>query len=162
MERRAGACCLLSVVIVALVTVALYRPDPPPPTIPSPPTSAEQPLVGSTPARPEAVPEPTPGVPWQEPSPPSPPDPRRSQTAAAPASRRRPRRPGSAFATVGPSETLADVARRVYGTDAAADALWRANRDQLNHRDSPLRPGTPLRTPPDLWAGTRADQSGGE
>ena len=36
---------------------------------------------------------------------------------------------------------------RVHGTATRADALWRANRDALPRRDSPLVPGTLLRTP---------------
>ena len=40
-----------------------------------------------------------------------------------------------------------DVALRVYGTADDVDALWRANRDALPRPDSPLSPGTLLRTP---------------
>jgi hypothetical protein len=39
------------------------------------------------------------------------------------------------------------VALRVYGTADETDGLWRANRDALPRRDSPLSPGTLLRTP---------------
>jgi hypothetical protein len=39
------------------------------------------------------------------------------------------------------------VARRVYGREDEARALWLANRDVLDRVDSPLRTGTLLRTP---------------
>ena len=57
------------------------------------------------------------------------------------------RRPGSAFITSLPGETLADLAARVYGSADAVEVLWRANRDQLEAPDSPIRPGSLLRTP---------------
>jgi hypothetical protein len=44
-------------------------------------------------------------------------------------------------------EALADVARRIYGDESAAEALWQANRDQLPDPAAPLRAGMPLRTP---------------
>jgi len=53
----------------------------------------------------------------------------------------------SSFAIVGPGETLADVAKRVYGSKDAAEAIWKANRDQVEKRDAPLSAGTLLRTP---------------
>ena len=53
----------------------------------------------------------------------------------------------SPFTVVGAGETIADVARRVYGTPENAGALWRANRDVLQGLDSPVAPGTVLRTP---------------
>jgi nucleoid-associated protein YgaU len=57
------------------------------------------------------------------------------------------RQPGSAFTVVDANETLHEVARRVYGSGAVADSLWRANRDALARRDSPLSAGMVLRTP---------------
>jgi nucleoid-associated protein YgaU len=57
------------------------------------------------------------------------------------------RRPASAFTTVVANETLQDVARRVYGSGHLADSLWRANRDALSRRESPLAAGMVLRTP---------------
>jgi hypothetical protein len=60
---------------------------------------------------------------------------------------RKPRQPAQAITVVEADETIADVALRVYGTTSHADALWRANRDALPRRDSPLVPGTLLRTP---------------
>jgi nucleoid-associated protein YgaU len=94
-------------------------------------------------------PEPTPGVPWDPPlpgdRPAQAPDPPAPRATASLVSARRPARPG--FATVRAGEDLAAVARRVYGAAAAAEALWRANRDQLADPGSPLKPGMPLRTP---------------
>jgi nucleoid-associated protein YgaU len=57
------------------------------------------------------------------------------------------RQPGSAFTIVDADETLEDVARRIYGSGAVADSLWRANRDALSRRDSQLSAGMVLRTP---------------
>ena len=57
------------------------------------------------------------------------------------------RGPRSAFTVVEPSETIEDVSSRVYGTTKEADSLWRANRDTLPQRDSPLSTGMLLRTP---------------
>ena len=53
----------------------------------------------------------------------------------------------SAFTVVGSNETIADVARRVYGNADAVDALWRANRDVVPQPGAPLSPGMMLRTP---------------
>jgi hypothetical protein len=55
--------------------------------------------------------------------------------------------PRSAFTVALPSETIEDVSGRVYGTAELADSLWRANRDTLPKRDSPLSAGMLLRTP---------------
>jgi nucleoid-associated protein YgaU len=57
------------------------------------------------------------------------------------------RQPGSAFTVVEADETLEDVARRVYGSNAHVDSLWRANRDALSRKDAPLTGGMVLRTP---------------
>ena len=53
----------------------------------------------------------------------------------------------SAFTTVRDGETLQDVTIRVYGSSDQLDQLWRANRDVLPHKDSPLSAGAVLRTP---------------
>lgn len=58
-----------------------------------------------------------------------------------------PRQPGSAFTVVEANETIQDVAVRVYGSGDLAESLWRANRDALPRRDSPLATGMALRTP---------------
>jgi nucleoid-associated protein YgaU len=55
--------------------------------------------------------------------------------------------PPSAFTVVQAAETIEDVALRVYGTTAEAEALWRANRDALPRKNSPLLAGMMLRTP---------------
>ncbi len=55
--------------------------------------------------------------------------------------------PRRSFTVVRAGETLGDVARRVYGPAGEAGALWRANRDALQRRDSPLAVGMLLRTP---------------
>jgi hypothetical protein len=44
-------------------------------------------------------------------------------------------------------ESLRDVAIRIYGSSDMLDSLWRANRDVLPSKDSPLTEGTVLRTP---------------
>ena len=51
------------------------------------------------------------------------------------------------FTSVGPGESLAEVARRVYGSEAHVAKLWHANRDQLPDRSTPPRVGMTLRTP---------------
>jgi hypothetical protein len=55
--------------------------------------------------------------------------------------------PRPPFTTSAAGETLADVARRVYGSPAAAQDLWLANRDHVERLDVPLPAGTLLRTP---------------
>ncbi|SIN69696.1 hypothetical protein SAMN05444166_0198 [Singulisphaera sp. GP187] len=93
-------------------------------------------------------------------TPPSRPRPRVAPPAQPPAasdppaviqvvSRRQSPPPGrhSAFTQVGEGESLTDVALRVYGTSEASTALWRANRDIIAHRETPLNPGLLLRTP---------------
>ncbi len=64
-----------------------------------------------------------------------------------PAAAEAPHEPRSAFTTTRDGESLDDVAVRVYGSADKADTLWRANRDLLPHRDSPLSAGAVLRTP---------------
>jgi hypothetical protein len=68
-------------------------------------------------------------------------------TAARPRRDHRARQPRAAFTVVEANETITDVAVRVYGTADEADVLWRANRDAMPRQDSPLSPGTLLRTP---------------
>ncbi len=53
----------------------------------------------------------------------------------------------SAFTTVQDGETLEDVTIRIYGSSDQLDQLWRANRDLLPRRNSPLSAGAVLRTP---------------
>ncbi len=55
--------------------------------------------------------------------------------------------PAGSFVEVSEGESLAIVADRVYGSPAAAERLWKANRDQLGRLDAPLTRGMLLRTP---------------
>jgi hypothetical protein len=55
--------------------------------------------------------------------------------------------PRPTFAIVEQGESLAEVAVRVYGSKDATEALWQANRDQVERVDSPLARGTLLRAP---------------
>lgn len=78
-----------------------------------------------------------------------------SEAPLGPASRRGPaasrtRRAHQApFALAEAGETLADVARRLYGSGSreSTEWLWRANRDLVSRVDEPLRGGMVLRTP---------------
>jgi nucleoid-associated protein YgaU len=51
------------------------------------------------------------------------------------------------FTVVGSGETMADVARRVYGNADDLESLWRANRDVVSGSGAPLSPGMVLHTP---------------
>jgi hypothetical protein len=55
--------------------------------------------------------------------------------------------PQQSFTTAREGESLRDVAIRVYGSADGLEPLWRANRDALPHKDSPLTAGSVLRTP---------------
>jgi hypothetical protein len=55
--------------------------------------------------------------------------------------------PRSAFTIALREETIEAISSRVYGTTEFADLLWRANRDTLPKRDSPVSTGMLLRTP---------------
>lgn len=87
---------------------------------------------------PRGRPEPA-SAPSAAPTPESPP-----ATATLPSS---PSPVRSSFTRVEDGESLAAVARRVYGPTADADRLWRANRDLLATREAPLVAGSLLRTP---------------
>ena len=155
MNRDAGAGAVLSFVVVALVAVAFHRPETPLAAVrPARPIEAVAPPRD---APPPPLPRPTPGVPLPElspapelpPRPPRPaPVPSQAPRPIRPASRRRAvRRPESAFALVEQGESLADVARRVYGSESEAESLWLANRDQLDGPSAPVHAGMLLRTP---------------
>ncbi len=130
MIRQAHLCAALSLTLAVLATVLLYQPDA------SSTPNAEATSETTQTVIAEPVPELTPGSPWIEP--PSATNPQRAGLSG---------QPREAFATVAAGERLEDVARRVYGTAEAAERLWRANRDTLSRPDSPLEPGTLLRTP---------------
>jgi nucleoid-associated protein YgaU len=55
--------------------------------------------------------------------------------------------PDSGFTVVESSESIEDVAVRVYGSADQVEGLWHANRDALPRRDAPLAAGVVLRTP---------------
>jgi hypothetical protein len=162
MNRHLGATYTLSVLIVVSTAIAFRGPEPRPgpPKVPSAAPARDE-VPRPAPARPTAaaVPDrPAVAVARVEPRPspariataPAAPTPTPIEPPARPAPRTiakpGPRRRGS-FARVGPGETLADAARRLYGSDAMAEALWRANRDQLPSPSSPIETGMILRTP---------------
>jgi hypothetical protein len=70
-----------------------------------------------------------------------------SDGAKRPARTESVRQPGSEFTVALANETIEDVAFRVYGSTDQAESLWRANRDSLPRRESPLATGVVLRTP---------------
>jgi nucleoid-associated protein YgaU len=125
----------LSFLLVGLAAVAL-RPGEPPPTA----------TLGGPSPRPTPPPKATPGVPLPATGP-ADPEEAPAKTTAARAEPVAPRRPEAEFTRVLPGEDLAAVARRVYGGGGDVGALWRANRDQLDAADAPLRAGMLLRTP---------------
>src|SRR5437764_13162214 len=103
MRSHAGTGIALSFLIVAVVAVVLDRPHAPLAAKPVP-TPARAVATASPVAPVAAGPPPT--------IPPKPPAP----AAPAPARPHPPRlRPEAAFTRAGPGETLADIARRVYG-----------------------------------------------
>jgi hypothetical protein len=148
-----GVSIVLSFLVVAGAGVALHpgnassRPAEP---------RVTGPAGAAAPAEP-ASPEPAPAPAIATPQPPAAPKISARPIATAPAPPAiRPvarqasgalRRPPSAFTTVHEGESLADVALRVYGSEDAAERLWRFNRDQLAGPEEPLRPGMLLRTP---------------
>jgi nucleoid-associated protein YgaU len=144
MPRQVGLSVLLSLALILVVALGLAGPsnlaaDPsrrsPAPSRPEPIVAAGSLIEAPAPTRPpQALPAPTVGVPWSS-----------SDPASAPA------RPWTSscgpFTEVRSGESLADVARRVYGDPAAVSHLVEANRDQSLDALSPLHPGNPLRTP---------------
>jgi nucleoid-associated protein YgaU len=129
------------------------KPDAPPPIQPTRPRAiAESPAPAekASIALPAVV---APVIQVAGSEPPRPPEPearpRLADTKAPvkPPKQPSPPSPRPSFAIVEPGESLADVARRVYGSKDATEALWKANRDQVERIDSPLAQGTLLRTP---------------
>lgn len=136
-------------------------PEAPRPALESPPGATETPATGSAAANPKA-PEPKAIEPTQDSPAGAPPETHPASAPAAtdaeqPAQRQppasaepvTPTEPPSPFTTTREGESLADVAARVYGSADQVDRLWRANRDLLPQRDSPLSAGAVLRTPAD-------------
>ena len=175
MNQKMGASYTLSVLIVLGITLLLHpgptasrqpaKPSPPPTPVASRPEAAGQSAVGPPPslvetrdvvppsARPREVAS-TPIVRSRHATRPVPPTPARLVSASTIATLATPKpaplsppQPRGQFARTRLGETLADVARRVYGPGASVDALWRANRDILAAVDHPVEPGTLLRTP---------------
>jgi hypothetical protein len=160
MNQNVGASFSLSVLTVLAFAVALYQPENTgQPSLTNPPNSSTSAGPGIIEARPPGLPPMIPeSLPEQyvavsKPAPLRPeagPGPSAAATAR-PVARRvtvdQPRRPRAAFTKVRSGESLADVARRVYGSDVAAETLWKSNRDLLDREDVPLREGDLLRTP---------------
>lgn len=141
MPRRPGLCVLLSFGIVALAATVLPRPEHAPTNALPTRSQAEVESVAVTvpmTSESEPLPPPTEGQPWATASGPV-------EAADRPPAWRC--LSGRAFATVEPGEALADVARRVYGSSAAVDHLWQANRDLLTRPTEPLASGQVVRTP---------------
>jgi nucleoid-associated protein YgaU len=134
MNPRLGLSCAWSFLIVVVVAVALYRPDPPQGT--ARPAASAVPRSSGVATGPEPAPAPREVIAG-----------RVADAPAGPAPRRPARRPSGAFTRVAAGESLAEVALRVYGTAEAARTIWQANRDQLDRPDAPLGAGTVLRTP---------------
>ena len=145
MNENVGASFGLSVLIVVFFAVVLYQPETPqPPVAAVPPTATAEPVEARPP---EALPAPKVVV-----RPAARSDPQRVEVVSRPVSRPSPRRnpsrePRGTFTKARDGETLADVARRVYGDDNALKTLWAANRDLLDRVDDPVVAGSILRTP---------------
>lgn len=159
MNRNVTASFGLSVLIVLFFAVVLYQRDPPAeppnpsataephPSSAADPSTAPPPIVASTVATTaeiERLPSPAPPVSVAADRSAVPVARTVSRQIVAPVVEREPR---GAFTKTRAGESLAQVARRVYGTAGSARALWMANRDVLDRADSPLQPGTLLRTP---------------
>lgn len=165
MTRHLGQSYALSVLIVVLCAIGSYRPEAPPrpgrPPNPAPghhvarapaPAEgrpAEEPVEGDAVRKPVVAARAEPASPalvTRVAGPVGPPPSATTRTVARPSPRAR-TQPRGAFARVEAGETLPDLARRVYGSPAMAEALWRANRDQLPAAESRLEVGMLLRTP---------------
>jgi nucleoid-associated protein YgaU len=160
MSQQLGPTYLLSVLVVVGCALAFYRGEKPTPP-PSPRVAQEQRAeekqervvqserLAAEPIRARLVAESRTAPARAEAKPTVPAEPRPIRVAS-PASRPSPRVPSArrgAFARTEEGETLEDVSQRVYGTPEKAEALWRANRDQLPSPDAPIAPGMLLRTP---------------
>lgn len=155
MIEHPGPSFLLSAFLVVGAALILYRPEPEPSVVVADPATNEPASVVASEPPPKVEPpeveppvEPTAGKAWPGGRDPSPPEPAPPREATEPARRSNTRRPiDSPFASVQPGETITDVARRVYGSEAEAPRLWSANRDVVPALDAILEPGTVLRTP---------------
>jgi hypothetical protein len=152
MTKHLAPTYLLSVGIVLVCAIALYRSDPPrKPSRPQAVARAEP--VRHVDVEPKAVERPTVVRTEVAPRASTPVEarpvlPTSTVVRQVAQSRPRPRpTPRGAFTVVEEGETLADVAIRVYGDADRADDLWRSNRDQAPGRTGLLRAGMLLRTP---------------
>jgi hypothetical protein len=164
---------ILSVFFVCFFSVLLYDREKPrsavesvkgerkreAPSKPEPPVAPVQPASSEKPSTIPAAPAPEGSSP-KAPEPASPANsatPETAKVASELAAERQkaapsplpstPPEPRGAFTTAKDGESLDDIAVRVYGSADQADSLWRANRDQLPHRNSPIKAGAVLRTP---------------
>jgi hypothetical protein len=156
MTKHLAPTYLLSVGIVLVCAIALYRSDPPrKPSRPQAVARAEP--VRHVDVEPKAVERPTVVRTEVAPRASTPVEARPvlpTSTVVRQVAQSRPRpRPTptpttrGAFTVVEEGETLADVAIRVYGDADRAEDLWRSNRDQAPGRTGLLRTGMLLRTP---------------
>jgi nucleoid-associated protein YgaU len=160
MSQQLGPTYFLSVLVVIGCAITFYRAEKPAYS-PSPPVARAQreetivePDVGSGNHRPEPdsarlVAGAGTSTPRRESTPVTSAEPRRAQVTAPvmrPVLRRQSVTRG-AFARTEEGDTLEDVALRVYGTPGRAEALWKANRDQLTNPGAALAGGMLLRTP---------------
>jgi hypothetical protein len=160
MNQHLVASYSLSVMIVVLFAIALYRADPPSQPLRTQPVASKTKADSGSTTRSDGKPSIAGTEPRAEPSVASKVEAIRGPVVANP-----PQAPGSvvrqvsrpstrpgpvrkgAFTMVEVDETLEDVAIRVYGSADSAVELWRSNRDQLPTRETPPRPGMVLRTP---------------
>jgi nucleoid-associated protein YgaU len=177
MNRQVVPSMILSVFIVCFFSVLLYDREKPrsavepakgerkreasskvePPAAPVPPPSSKKPSTSPAVPAPEASSpkgaEPASAVTPEAPAPKaaaatvvSEPAAEPQKTAPSPPPSAPPE-PRGAFTTAKDGESLDDIAVRVYGSADQAESLWRANRDQLPRRNSPIKAGAVLRTP---------------
>ena len=162
MSQQLGPTYLLSVLVVIGSAIAFYRAEkpqaPPPPRVVQEQRAEVRPRETPQPERPATEPSRarlvaetrTPPVRVEpKPKPAALAEPPRARVDAA-RLRPVPRAPSAkrgAFARAEEGETLGDIALRIYGTAEKAEALWKANRDQLPSQDAALTAGMLLRTP---------------
>jgi hypothetical protein len=174
MNRQVGPSIVLSVLIVCFFAVALYQRDPPRPphgrARSDDGVSRSGPSASSSSIQPASTNSAQPGSGWREVQarpialgsdssiPAFKPAPATTARSGGADSFRSEglsnaqridgaRRPASAFTVVVANETLQDISRRVYGSSDLVESLWRANRDALSQKESPLTAGMVLRTP---------------
>ena len=142
MNTRVGASFSLSLLILALASVFLARPEQP-----CDPSNKTTEHASTGEQRSVGPPSLTPSVAWDD----SGTSLKHVRTIKFDAGKgvrpSLPRRPSGPFTQVREGESMSDVAARIYGSDASVQTLWLANRDQLSSDQAVLRPGMVLRTP---------------